>query len=76
MTAILKFFDNELNVPGEWFGLEGNIFYEDLPDNTKRGISMTTSMGFSEGKLGSLEEEALVFELINFGGVPQGESDI
>jgi Protein of unknown function DUF262 len=76
MTAILKFFDNELDVPGEWFGMAGNIFYEDLPDNNKRSLAMTTTMGFSEGKLGSLEEEALVFELVNFGGVPQGESDV
>jgi hypothetical protein len=33
-------------------------------------------MSMSEGKLKSLEEEQRIFELVNFGGVPQGMSDV
>ncbi len=32
-------------------------------------------IAFSEGRLPDLESEKEVFELINFGGVPQGEND-
>jgi hypothetical protein len=79
ITAMLKFFDSELKVPGEWFGLEGELTFSEIAkrdSSIKRLIELSVTMGFSEGKLRSLEEEQEVFNLVNFGGVPQGESDI
>jgi hypothetical protein len=77
ITAILKFFNNELRVPAEWFDLdlEGDIVYSDLPINKQRFFSFLT-IGISEGALPSIEAEREVFELVNFGGVAQGDSDL
>jgi uncharacterized protein with ParB-like and HNH nuclease domain len=79
ITAMLKFFDNELKVHGEWFGFEGDLTFEEISKkdiSIKRHLEMSITIGFSEGKLPSLEQEQEVFDLVNFGGVPQGESDI
>jgi hypothetical protein len=75
MTAILRFLNGELAVPGEWFGLSGEVKLTDLPEGPKRRIH-NTPIAFSEGRLANEEEERQVFELVNFGGVPQGESDL
>lgn len=74
ITAILKFLLGELSVPGEWFVMEGNVTFNDLPVPRQRGFK-NYPIPFTEGQLGSLEEEREVFELVNYGGVPQGESD-
>jgi len=76
MTAVLDFVDSRFAVPGEWFGLDGqNYLFCELPVARQRGFRHHP-MAFSEVSLGSLEEEQEVFELVNFGGVPQGESDL
>lgn len=74
-TAILRFLDNELDVPGEWFGLEGPVLLRDLPEAEQRGFRMTITMPFAEGTLSTIGQEQEVFDLINFGGLQQGESD-
>lgn len=74
ITSILMFLHGELDVPGEWFGMPGNVIYDDLPERDRSGIRMH-AIPFTEGCLKSIEEETEVFELINFGGVPQGQSD-
>lgn len=74
ITAILAFLQDRLYVPGEWFGVEGYIIYSCLPVARQRGFK-NIPIPFCEGQLRSLEEEREVFELVNFGGVPQGESD-
>lgn len=74
ISSILMFLNNELEVPGKWFGLEGEITFDVLPIAQKRRFR-GHAIGFSEGKLESLEQEIEVFELINYGGVPQGETD-
>lgn len=75
VTAILSFLESELVVPAYWFGLgDGDILFKDLPLARQRGFKHTP-IPFAEGQLGSLEAEQDVFELVNFGGVPQGESD-
>ena len=74
ITAVLAFIDSIIEVPGEWFGLSGNIRFEDLEAQLQRRFRHQT-MGFSEGSLKTIEEEKEVFELVNYGGVPQGESD-
>ena len=73
-TAILQFLDSELFVPGEWFGLCGPVLYSDLPIVCQRRFKQQT-IGFCEGSLKNIDQEKEVFELVNFGGVPQGETD-
>jgi hypothetical protein len=75
MTAILAFLQDDLTVPGEWFGLVGEITYSMLPMPQQRGFKHYP-IQFCEGQLRNLEEEREVFELVNFGGVPQGETDL
>lgn len=74
MTTILKFLNSEFAVPGEWFGLDGQKLFRELPIVKRRGIH-NIPIALSEGKLKTIEDERMVFELVNFGGVPQGESD-
>lgn len=75
LTAILRFLSGELDIPAEWFGLKGRVKFTDLPIGRMRRIE-NSPIAFSEGKLATMEEEQEVFELVNFGGVPQGESDV
>lgn len=76
ITAILLFLESQLTVPGEWFGVtRKHVLYEDLEISQQRRFKHIP-LAFSEGKLESLEDEQHVFELVNYGGVPQGESDI
>lgn len=78
ITAVLDFLDDVLTVPAEWFGLEGAaglIVFSDLPITQQRRIRQSP-LPFTEGQLPTLEAEREVFDLVNFGGVPQGESDV
>lgn len=74
ITAVLKFLLGQLTVPGEWFGLSGNVTFLDLPPARQRRFS-NHPIPFTEGQLMSLDEEREVFDLVNFGGIPQGEAD-
>jgi len=74
LTAILRFLTSELLVPGEWFDMSGEVMFCELPIVRQRGLRHTP-IPFSEGRLATLEDEREVFELVNFGGVPQGETD-
>lgn len=74
-TAILAFLLGNLKVPGEWFGMKGMISFEDLPINRQRGFR-NHPIPFTEGQLSTLDDERDVFELVNYGGVPQGASDL
>lgn len=75
ITSILRFMLNQLFVPGEWFGMDGQITYDKLPDTMRRRFH-NTPLAYSEGTLKSLEEEQEVFNLVNYGGVPQGQTDL
>ena len=76
ITTILMFLEDQLNVPGEWFGLDrDSLVFSELPIAERRRFRRLP-ISFCEGQLPSLEAEREVFELINFGGVPQGESDV
>lgn len=76
MTTILEWFTGKLAVPGEWFDIPlDEVSYDDLPVPMQRYFKMH-AIPFCEAQLPSLEAEREVFELINFGGVPQGESDV
>ena len=75
ITSILMFLDSELEVPGDWFGMtEDVVTFDKLPIVNQRMFKSAT-LSFSEGALPSLKMEREVFDLVNFGGVPQGESD-
>lgn len=74
ITAILKFIDGKLDVPGEWFDMPGMVFFDRIPISYQRRFRMTP-LQVCEGQLPSEEMEREIFDLINFGGVPQGESD-
>lgn len=74
MTTLLQFLTNELEIPGEWYDLSGLVKFLDLPKPEQRRFSMAP-IPFCESRLLTLEDEKEVFDLINFGGVPQGESD-
>lgn len=75
ITAILKFLLGELKVPGAWFGLPDDLVsFLDLEVPEQRRFK-NTPVAFSEGSLKSIEQEQEVFDLVNFGGIPQAESD-
>ncbi|CAB4191711.1 Domain of unknown function DUF262 [uncultured Caudovirales phage] len=77
ITSILMFLDSELAVPAEWFGETGagdTITFSRLQMVNQRRFRNST-LAFSEGALPDLASEKEVFDLVNFGGVPQGESD-
>ncbi len=75
LTTILMFLDDELEVPGEWFGYQGQVRFSGLEIVDQRKFR-NMPLAFSEGTLKTLKQEKEVFELVNFGGVPQGESDL
>jgi len=76
ITSFLKFLRGDLPIPKSWVGIEGSgdIVFSDLPVATKRSIHNKT-IGVCEASLPDIESEEEVFNLVNFGGVPQGESD-
>lgn len=75
VTAIRNFLTDELEVPGEWFEMDKEfVLFSELPTNKQRGLR-NTPIPFCEGQLKSLEDETEVFDLINFGGLLQGETD-
>lgn len=82
ITSILNFLDGHLLVPTWWFP-ESHIDpahradmsrYWDLSLLGRRKFH-NRALAFSEGALTTLAEEQMVFELINFGGLAQGEVD-
>lgn len=75
ITSILMFFDGALLVPAEWFNEgDGEIAFSDLPLQSQRRFKSAT-LAMSEGALPNLKAEQEVFDLVNFGGIPQGETD-
>lgn len=75
ITTVLMFLNNQFKVPGEWFDHgDGMVAFSDLTTAMQRGLK-NRPLAVAEGSLRSIEEETEVFELVNFGGVPQGDSD-
>lgn len=74
ITAILAFIHDRLPLPGDWFSTSGDVHYSDLDQSVQRRIANMT-LAISEGRLPSLDAEREVFELVNYGGVPQGATD-
>jgi hypothetical protein len=75
MTAVIDFIEGKIQAPGEWFGMDvGMVAFDSLPIAQQRSFRLTP-IQIAEGNLGTIEEEIEVFELVNFGGVPQGQTD-
>lgn len=77
LTTILDFLNDALLVPAEWFGMStpsGLLVFSELPMPDQRRFRQSP-IPFTEGQLPDLAAEQEVFELVNYGGVPQGESD-
>ena len=75
ITAILKFLNGELAVPGEWFGVyPESVYFCDLTRSHQRKF-FNRPIAVTVGRLPDEATEKVVFDLINFGGLAQGESD-
>jgi hypothetical protein len=85
LLAVKAWIEDELAVPADWFPDEyvteadedGMVRYSQLTETARRAwrtsgvhVNRTTLQGPD-----AVESEAALFDLINFGGVPQGESD-
>lgn len=88
ILALVDWIDGALRVPREWFpdDLIGvGITYEDVSFNglSEKGRRLWTNQAHAQvywsdfkGTSEKIEaQESELFDLINFGGVPQGESD-
>ncbi len=79
-TTILMFFADRFTVPSEWFEPyhvstgKDEVVYSELSIIGQR-MFRGRGIAVSEARLGTLEDEQEVFELVNFGGIPQGERD-
>lgn len=79
LTSIIRFMSGELDVPSHWHELFDNSeeFYR-LPQESvsipRRHFSHK-AIATVEGTLSSIEEEEELYNLVNYGGVPHGESD-
>lgn len=71
------------NAPADWFDTadiaperQGNsqVFYSELTRGAQRDFEIT-GIPMSLASVPSVESEKEIFDLINFGGVSQGESD-
>lgn len=75
VTTILMWLDGLLEVPREWFdGGSGLVRFQDLPNNYQLGMK-NSAIACSEGRIKDLAGEKEIFDLVNFGGLQQGEVD-
>lgn len=83
LSAIIGFHENEFSVPADWFDSadiapehQGNdeVFYSELTRGAQRDFEMI-GIPMSLASVPSVEAEEEIFNLINFGGVAQGDSD-
>ena len=77
ITAIQQFATNQFEVPYEWFYDDGAhewVWWHTLGLREQRGFR-NTPLPVAEGQFSNLELERELFDLINFGGLAQGERD-
>jgi len=84
-TTLVKWALSELTVPASWFPRSDILSTEETPDGQyvrMSGLNSTQRRKFSNrplaimvAKVQTLAEEQQIFNLINFGGVAQGEVD-
>lgn len=84
-TTYLMFARDDFAVPASWFEADAveqaedtadgpYVRYSGLDRRTQRRFE-SSPIGVAEGRFKTLAEEQMIFDLVNFGGVPQGESD-
>lgn len=85
VTTVLMFVRDEFAVPASWYQPDDVLVTEDTDDGPyvrysglstpeQRGFE-TIAIGVAEGKFASLAQERFIFDMVNFGGVTQGQSD-
>lgn len=83
LSAIIGLHEDEFSVPADWFDTadiapehQGNSesFYSDLTRGAQRDFEMI-GIPMSLTSVSSVEAEKEIFDLINFGGATQGDSD-
>lgn len=75
ITALRDFVDGKFAVPGHWFDVNADeVLFTDLEKPSQRHF-LHRPIAVSEAKLSTLDEEREMFDLINFGGLAQGEVD-
>lgn len=76
VTALRGFLNNGFSVPHDWWDedADGDVFFDDLAPRQQRGFK-NTPIPVAEGQFATLETERELFDLLNFGGLSQGETD-
>ncbi len=76
VTTIQDFYDNQFAVPAAWFvdGAAGEVLFADLTVPHQRAFR-NIPMPVAEGVFQTLAQEQELFDLLNFGGLAQGEVD-
>lgn len=75
ITTLRDFVDGKLSVPGYWFDVDADeVLFTELDKSDQRHF-LHRPIAVSEAKLSTLDEEREMFDLINFGGLAQGEVD-
>ena len=80
-TTLLMMFDGELRIPSAWLDPkwlatpDEDVSWAELSKFGRRQFSYFT-LPFAQAQLPTVAMEQEVFELVNFGGVPQGQSDV
>lgn len=74
-TTILMLFDDAIELPGHWFGFDKTTVVFSELDPTQQRYIKNQPIGVCTGYFPTIQDEKEVFELVNFGGVPQGEVD-
>lgn len=75
ITTLRDFVDGKFTVPGHWFDIDAEwVAFPDLDLSAQRHF-MHRPLAVSEARLATLDHEREMFDLINFGGVAQGDTD-
>lgn len=84
ITALRDFYLENFTVPADWFDVDeiethahdnAQIAFTDLTRPAKLHFQHKP-IALSTARVTTIDDEAEIFDLINFGGVPQGESDL
>lgn len=85
VTTIMMFSRDEFAVPASWFregSVETAVDTDDGPYVLYSGLTQTGRRRFenrplavSEGRFPTLADEQMIFDLVNFGGIAQGDTD-
>lgn len=85
ITALHAFGNGQLDVPRGWFDDDDvlpesrdkeMVTIDDLTPGARNDWLMMTTVNVCEARATTLEAEEEVFNLVNHGGVPQGQSDL